>query len=377
VLSITDRLKLTAGARWSRDEKDYAVELIRIAGSVPPSTGKQQTEEWTPTVSLAYQATRDFLAYATFSRGYRQGGFAARFLGGLPNPLPSFGPEFVNSYEVGVKSAWLGRRLVVNLAAFRADYSDIQVNATTPTLPGFTLNLAKAELTGFEAEASADIGAGFTFEGSVGYVHRELVEVAPNTTTFAGTNVVTAITTASKLPGPDWQARVAISRDMTLAGGRCARGSSTSTRARTISTSPTTPRPAAGASTRWTPASPSPPAANAGPYWWAHTTSSTSARSATSRSASRAPSAARSCAAGKSMHSSPTGSDADVALSRREVLGALAGAATAAASPVRASARRTSCSFWPMTSAMPTSAAMAGATIGRPTSIGSPPKASC
>jgi len=220
VFAITERLKLTAGARWSRDEKDYEVELLRIAGSVPPSRGFQKTEEWTPMVSLAYQATPDLLAYATYSRGYRQGGFAARFLGGLPNPLPSFAPEFVDSYEAGLKTAWFDRRLTVNAAVFRTDYSDIQVNATTPVLPGFTLNLASAELTGFEIEAAAQLGSGFSFEGSVGYVHDNITEVAPNTTTFGGTNVVTPITVDSQLPGPDWQVRVALAHQTPLAGGQ-------------------------------------------------------------------------------------------------------------------------------------------------------------
>ena len=218
-LAITERLKLTAGVRWSRDEKTYEVRQQRITGPVAPSVGSQKTEAWTPMASLAYQASRDVLVYATYSRGYRQGGFASRFLAGIPNPLPSFAPEFVNSYEAGVKSAWFDRRLVVNVAAFRADYSDIQVNATTPILPGFTLNLAEARLTGFEVEATADLGSGVTLEGSVGHVDDKLTKVAPGTTTFAGTNVATPITTESRLPGPEWQARAAIAHRMDLGGG--------------------------------------------------------------------------------------------------------------------------------------------------------------
>lgn len=206
-LAITDRLKLTAGARWTRDEKQYDVELLRIAASVPTASGVQKTRKWTPTATLAYQASPDFLAYASYSRGYRQGGFAARFVGGLPNPLPSFAPETVDSYEAGVKTAWFDRRLTLNAAVFRADYADIQVNATTPLLPGFTLNLASASLTGFEIETKADIGAGFSLEGSVGYVHDKLTKVAPNTVSFGGTNVASAITTANQLPGPAWQFR--------------------------------------------------------------------------------------------------------------------------------------------------------------------------
>jgi iron complex outermembrane receptor protein len=220
VIALSDRLELSAGARWSRDEKDYAVELRRVAGSVPPSRGVQRSEEWTPTASLAFDLTPEVLTYVTYARGYRQGGFAARFLGGLPNPLPSFAPEFVDSYEVGLKSRWFEDRLVVNAAAFRTDYSDIQVNATTPVLPGFTLNLASAQLTGFEIEVAAELGAGLSFEGSAGYVHDDVTDVAPGTVTHGGTNVATPITADSALPGPDWQLRAGIAHRLALPRGQ-------------------------------------------------------------------------------------------------------------------------------------------------------------
>lgn len=203
--AITDALKLTGGLRYTDETKDYLVTQARTVGPVQSATGVQGTKIWTPMVNLAWQATDDILLYGNYSEGYRAGGFAARFSGGLITPLPSYEPEFVTSYEAGVKSSLFDRRLTLNLAAFRIDYRDIQVTATAPGLSGFVLNLADARFTGFEAEARARLGGGFFLNLSAGYTNKELTNVAPGTVSSEGTNAVVAITTASALPGPDWQ----------------------------------------------------------------------------------------------------------------------------------------------------------------------------
>lgn len=203
--AITDRLKLTGGLRYTDETKDYFVSQFRSVGPLQSATGIQGTKIWTPMANLAWQATDDVLLYATYSEGYRAGGFAARFSGGLISPLPSYEPEYVTSYEAGVKSTLFDRRLTLNLAAFRIDYRDIQVTATTPGLAGFVLNLADARFTGFEAEARAVLGGGFTANLSAGYTKKELTNVAPGTVSSEGTNAVVAITADSVLPGPAWQ----------------------------------------------------------------------------------------------------------------------------------------------------------------------------
>jgi iron complex outermembrane receptor protein len=183
----------------------------------------QSTKIWTPSFNLAYQASPQVLIYGAYAEGYRAGGFASRFPGGLPTPLPSYGPEFVNSYELGLKTTALDRRLVVNLAAFRMDYDDIQVTAAVPNLPGFTLNLGNAEFTGFEAEATFAVTHGLIAGVFVGRTHKALTELASGTTAGGGTNVVVPITRDSRLPGPEWQAGLALSHATQLRrGGRLA-----------------------------------------------------------------------------------------------------------------------------------------------------------
>ncbi|WP_262982753.1 TonB-dependent receptor [Sphingobium sp. SCG-1] len=217
--AITDLLKLTGGIRYTDETKNYFVSQSRSVGAVQSASGDQGTKLWTPMANLAWQATDDILLYGTYSEGYRAGGFAARFSAGLISPLPSYEPEFVTSYEAGIKSTWFDRRLTLNLAAFQIDYSDIQVTATTQGLAGFVLNLADARFTGFEAEARAVLGGGFTANVSAGYTRKELKRVNPGTVSSEGTNAVVPITTASRLPGPDWQLNGSLQHRVALTNG--------------------------------------------------------------------------------------------------------------------------------------------------------------
>ena len=79
-----------------------------------------------PHFNVAYQVRRDVLAYATYSEGYKSGGFTQRI---FPAQVlvPDFDPEFVKVVELGLKSELFDRRLRLNAAAFHTDYDDMQV----------------------------------------------------------------------------------------------------------------------------------------------------------------------------------------------------------------------------------------------------------
>ena len=112
--------------------------------------------------------TDDVLTYASFSQGYKTGGWTTR----LSNPLPvapTFGEEKAESYEVGIKSTLLERRLQLNAAAFRTNYNGIQLNQQIGVSPTVA-NLGIARVQGFEIEAVAAPTDGLTINASVGYV---------------------------------------------------------------------------------------------------------------------------------------------------------------------------------------------------------------
>ncbi len=179
---ITERLTLTAGLRYTDDKKNltFTQVLENIGVTNGPSSGQQRAKEWTPMVTLAYQVTDNALLYTTFSQGFRSGGFPGRFLGALPDPLPFFDPEFVDSYEFGLKSDWFDSRLRVNIAGFITEYTDRQTAAVVP-ISGFpqttTDNLAGSRISGVELETVGLITDNFQIDLAVGYLNAKITDL--------------------------------------------------------------------------------------------------------------------------------------------------------------------------------------------------------
>ncbi|MEM8615479.1 MAG: TonB-dependent receptor, partial [Pseudomonadota bacterium] len=145
---FTDQFSLTLGGRYTIDETkaDVLRELWLGSGSGSFSAANttslfagaqtdfrdltRSDEEFTPRVSLSYKPTENLNLYATYARGFKAGGFDPRAREDLdPFGLSEqgFGPETVDSFEVGLKGNLLDNRLQFSTAAFFADYSDQQI----------------------------------------------------------------------------------------------------------------------------------------------------------------------------------------------------------------------------------------------------------
>jgi iron complex outermembrane recepter protein len=214
-LDLTETLHLTAGVRWTRDEKDFSIfypVVIDFNGPAPPNVGQyvvgiaapapavsSSVERVTPRVTLAWDVSDDIMAYATYSEGYKSGGFNGRYTGFVPAVIP-FSPEFVTQYEAGVKFETSNLRL--NLSAFRSDYTDIQVNYRPNPLQILTIigNAAAAEINGVEAEFKFVPMEGLTFEGGVGWIDAAYTEVDPGLA-VAGINLTTPFVNTPELSG--------------------------------------------------------------------------------------------------------------------------------------------------------------------------------
>ncbi len=116
VWDITDKLALTAGVRYSSDEKDVSFDNTRVQNPHVVVDGDNTDYK----IGLDYQFTPDMLAYASFATGYRPGSY---------NPRPFQATQVVavdaedsEAYELGFKSDWFDRRLRTNLAVFYTDW---------------------------------------------------------------------------------------------------------------------------------------------------------------------------------------------------------------------------------------------------------------
>ncbi|MBB3033116.1 TonB-dependent receptor [Alteriqipengyuania lutimaris] len=216
---FTDQLSLSVGGRYTWDERDSTINRAVYLGGGSPFFGGtgtlflQQTdfqgtrdfERFTPRASISFEPNEDNLLYASYSKGFKGGGFDPRGVGTAAPDLNgngvggaggdqedifnffTFDPETVDAYEIGYKASLFDRRLNVALAAFRSDYTDVQipgsVGATVngqQTFIGITTNAGEARIQGIEFEGNATLAHDFAgpgsrvgLAGSAGYLDAE------------------------------------------------------------------------------------------------------------------------------------------------------------------------------------------------------------
>jgi len=205
VLDPVEWLSLTAGVRYTQDKKGATFSLLdRGMGTqpVPPGTGSEVFDAVTPTASIGLKPTDSMLdtlrldhglLYFTYSQGFRGGGFNALIgVQASDDPeLTSFRPEYLDNFEIGLKTLALDNRLGFNLAAFYGLYDDIQVfstrvlgdleNPTTGlTLQTLTQNAAEATVQGIEAEFLINPIDELRLSGTIGLLNTKYDDFGKN-----------------------------------------------------------------------------------------------------------------------------------------------------------------------------------------------------
>lgn len=175
----TERLDLTAGIRYTQDDRE--TDLIQIGaaaagGALQPGRYETDFSKTSFTANLAYRPADGVMTYAKVATGYVAGGL----LGAIP-----YGPEELTSYELGVKSQFFDNRLRANVAGFYMDYQDIQVQSFQDGVRRFD-NAASAESRGFEMEIDAVPIERLAIGGSVGFTKFKYEEFVLSGTDIAG-----------------------------------------------------------------------------------------------------------------------------------------------------------------------------------------------
>ncbi len=220
---FTEQLSLSLGGRYTWDERTASILRQNYLGGGSPTfggagipfgapgtdfEGSANFKKFTPRASLSYKPTPDHNIYASFSQGFKGGGFDPRGVGvnapttnasGIPSDAEvaaflSFQPESVDSYEIGYKGSLLDGALNIALAGFYTDYTDVQIPGSVacsvgglPSFCGVINNAGKATLKGLELEASARLGEDLLaggdrvmLSGALGYIDAEYDEYITN-----------------------------------------------------------------------------------------------------------------------------------------------------------------------------------------------------
>lgn len=181
-LHLTDRLTTTLGFRYTTERRSidaYSdVTFIEAPGYAGPlrlfpgyesATGSKSWDNVSGRFVAEYDLPGDVLLYASVASGFRSGnwnGGAYSSATGIGTPVD---PETLASYELGLKSEWLNRRLRANLSAFYSDYKDLQVSVFANSTQ-MQLNAANAEIIGAEAELTAVPVTGLTARLALGWM---------------------------------------------------------------------------------------------------------------------------------------------------------------------------------------------------------------
>ncbi len=128
-------------------------------------------DKFMPSVGVEYDLTGDIMAYATYTYGFKAGGFDASAQGGI------YGPETVNAYEAGIKGTLAGGLGSFSLALFRSDYADLQETSIVFTGTGeqqsitaVVANAAGARVQGVELGGSLRLADWLRFNADIGYL---------------------------------------------------------------------------------------------------------------------------------------------------------------------------------------------------------------
>lgn len=208
---FNEKFSMTLGARYTEEEKEFegfqtdpngflyklvlGLQLDEIDDAArqalgfpdptdplrfyPPGLNKKSFSNFSPRIGFEYRFDSGALAYTSFSKGYKTGGWTTR----LSTPLataPDFDEEEADSYEIGIKTELFDRTLRLNAALFYTEYDGIQLTQSEGISPT-TVNAGVAEIQGFEIESQWVVTDGFTIASSVGYIDAEYTELLPGT----------------------------------------------------------------------------------------------------------------------------------------------------------------------------------------------------
>jgi iron complex outermembrane receptor protein len=208
-IDLNDSLVVTVGGRYTSEKKDASVGIIgdpnatggcaaQSLGDFPAGTTFadldagvdmgdcqqpfQDDENWSnfaPKLGLTWSINDDTIAFASYTRGFRSGGYNVRFTSF--NPIATPGPydeEIVDAFEVGLKTTLMDRRLRVNTSVFQNEYDDLQRTALDANGQQATINAASATVRGVEVETTFLVTEQLVLEANFGWTDARYDEFA-------------------------------------------------------------------------------------------------------------------------------------------------------------------------------------------------------
>ena len=170
IFKLGHNVRLTVGGRYTWETKDFNIDFT-VPGKFS-AAAKKTFSDPTGRVILDWKPNPDTMLYASWSRGFRSGGFNGRATSATS--IGPYNPEKVDSYEAGIKSDLLGGKLRINPTAFWVNYNNKQediIRAAGAGTETIVENAASARIWGLELELQARPTPDLTLRASGGYLN--------------------------------------------------------------------------------------------------------------------------------------------------------------------------------------------------------------
>jgi iron complex outermembrane receptor protein len=252
---FADTWSVTLGGRYTNDERTSRIVRQNFLGSrspyfggttsvnltvpvvvggvqvVPEFHGNRTFTDFTPRAILAWRPMPDLNLYASYSEGFKGGGFDPRGNFANADVRAGFLPEKVKTSELGVKTTLFGGRATINTAAFYSDYKDVQIPGSVIVLGppvsfvGTVTNAGAAEIYGLEIESAWKLTDAFSANVNVGYTNAQYTKFL-----VAGVDVSAQRDVQNT---PDWNGSVTVNYGVPAGPGRLTISGSWSYRGKT------------------------------------------------------------------------------------------------------------------------------------------------
>jgi iron complex outermembrane recepter protein len=195
---VTEDISVSVGGRFTSDEKTGTVFRQRYLGLRSPRfrnpsafafeaprtnyTDTETFEEFTPRASVTWEVSPTLTTYASYSRGFKSGGFDMRGdRVAYPATVDGYDSELVDTFEIGLKGSLLDRRLNFATAIFDSSYEDQQITTQFPSAtPGVVAsvvdNIGQSTIRGWELESSLALTDRLTANLVLSYIDAQFDE---------------------------------------------------------------------------------------------------------------------------------------------------------------------------------------------------------
>lgn len=193
---FADRWQLVAGARYTKEEKDYDGSTTGLECATFPGCTLEDAIFTFPLASLTdvsmdennisgdvaleFRPNDDWMLYGRYARGFKSGGFSGN-LAFSDDEITRFEPEFLDSFEIGAKASLLDGAMQFTTAVFYYEWDDLQ-NLIVIPVGGISTqiltNAGDAEITGWEAELSWAPTENLLIRGGLAYLDSKIVRSA-------------------------------------------------------------------------------------------------------------------------------------------------------------------------------------------------------